>query len=73
MVHLHAQETTSFKVRINHKLNYSVLRNANEKKGPTNFGLHIGEDITYIEGKLLSEGSVFGDGDSIARIIKSLL
>lgn len=44
-----------------------------KKKEPTNFGLNIGEDIAYIEGKLLGKGSVFGNGDSIARIIKSLL
>lgn len=39
----------------------------------TDLGLDTGEDIAYIEGKLLCKGSVSGNSYSFPRIIKSLL
>lgn len=43
------------------------------KQKLTNFGLNVGEYGANVEGELLSKGTVFGDGDSLARIVKPLL
>lgn len=72
MVHLHTEEITSLWGKGQAQVKAFRLEKY-KLKTLTNFGLNIGEDIAYVEGKLLSKGSVFGNGDSIARIIKLLL
>lgn len=44
-----------------------------EKRKLTNLGFNVGEYGAYVEGKLLSEGTVFGNSYSFPRIIESLL